>query len=262
MTKSWDPKIYGQFLGLRTRPARDLLAAIPNSFYPSQAYDLGCGPGNSTVLLKERWPKADIIGLDSSSDMLTEAKATHPNICFIQGDIANFSLPDKTDCIFANASLQWVDHHEMLIPRLFKSLNPGGVLAIQMPNNFHMPSHQVTVEILKNNRDWNKILENFRFGELKKPLYYLPDYYDILTSAGANLVQIWETEYFQEMDAHSDIFNWVKGTGLRPVFLQMDTESQIKFEKTYIEKIAEKYPIQRNGKILLPFKRIFLIGFN
>lgn len=262
MSHLWNATIYSQFLELRTRPARDLLAAIPKTFNPKQAYDLGCGPGNSTILLKERWPGAEIIGLDSSEDMLKEARTTYPDIKFLQGNIADFSPSQKTDCLFANASLQWLDHHEILIPHLFKLLNPGGFLAIQIPNNFHTPTHQTTAQLLKNNPDWKRILENTRFGELQKPLYHLPDYYDIFTGAGANIVQLWETEYFQEMNTHQDIFDWVKGTGLRPVLLQMDSVNQALFEKAYIEKIAKVYPIQANGKVLLPFKRIFLVGMS
>ena len=118
MTNAWNAKIYSQFLDLRTRPARDLLSAIPDSFQPKTVYDLGCGPGNSTILLKDRWPHAEIVGLDSSLDMLEEAKTSYPDINFIEGDIAHFSPREKIDCLFANASLQWLDEHEVLIPKL------------------------------------------------------------------------------------------------------------------------------------------------
>src|SRR5688572_4859901 len=114
---SWNAKDYSQFLDLRTQPSRDLLAAIPDSFQPRTVYDLGCGPGNSTVLLKDRWPHANVIGMDSSSDMLHEAKHTYPDIEFEKGDIAGFSPKEKIDCLFANASLQWLDHHEVLIQK-------------------------------------------------------------------------------------------------------------------------------------------------
>jgi trans-aconitate 2-methyltransferase len=100
MANFWNAKVYNQFLNLRTRPARDLLFAIPNSFQPETVYDLGCGPGNSTILLKDRWPHAKIIGLDSSLDMLEQAKVSYPDIDFIEGDIAHFSPTEKIECLY------------------------------------------------------------------------------------------------------------------------------------------------------------------
>jgi len=258
---SWNVKIYGQFLDLRTRPARDLLSVIPNSFQPKVVYDLGCGPGNSTILLKNRWPHAKIIGLDSSLDMLEEAKKSYSDIEFIQEDIANFSPAEKVDCLFANASLQWLDHHEILIPKFLQSLNQDGVLGIQMPNNFHSPLHQATVKILQSHNHWRLYLKKLRYGILIKQLYKLSWYYDLLTKSGAHSLQIWETEYFQEMASYQEIFDWVKGTGLRPVLSAMDAETQNEFSRAYVEMVAKEYPLQVNHKILLPFRRIFMIGY-
>ena len=261
MTDSWNAKIYTQFLDLRTRPARDLLAAIPNDFQPKTVYDLGCGPGNSTILLKDRWPHAKVVGLDSSLNMLGAAKAAYPDIDFIQGDIAHFSPDEKIDCLFANASLQWLDDHQTLIPKLLQWLNSGGIFGIQMPNNFHCPSHQVIISVLQSHKAWQPFLKNLRYGMLAESLYKLPWYYDLLISAGASDLQIWETEYFQEMSDHEEIFNWIKGTALRPVLSAMDTDDQSKFASVYIKTIAKAYPIQKNNKILLPFQRIFMMGY-
>lgn len=261
MTTSWDPKLYGQFLDLRTRPARDLLAGIPDSFQPKTVYDLGCGPGNSTILLKERWPNAKIMGIDSSPDMLKEAQNLYPAIEFTEGDIAHFSPPEKIDCLFANASLQWLDAHEALFPKLLGYINSGGAFGIQMPNNFHSPSHQVTIQILQDNPAWRSFLKNLRYGNLTEPLYKLSWYYDVLAKAGAHSLQLWETEYFQEMNNHSDIFEWVKGTGLRPVSSAMDKTNQEQFKNAYINSISQKYPLQNNGKVLLSYRRIFMVGF-
>lgn len=258
---SWNAKIYSQFLDLRTRPARDLLSNIPDSFQPKTIYDLGCGPGNSTILLKNRWPEATVIGIDSSIDMLNEAKKTFPDIKFVQDDIAHFSPSEKADCLFANASLQWLDQHDILIPELLQFLNTDGVLGIQMPNNFHSPTHQVTIQILKTRPRWQSYLSHLRYGLLNKPLYHLPWYYDLLTQSGIHSLQIWETEYFQEMKNHSEIFDWVKGTGLRPILSAMDAEDQIEFSKTYIDAIQQAYPLQKNKQILLPFRRIFMVGY-
>lgn len=262
MKDTWNAKTYAQFLDLRTRPARDLLSAIPDFFQPKTIYDLGCGPGNSTILLKNRWPQAKLVGLDSSLDMLEEAKSAYPDIDFIKGDIAQFSLTEKVDCLFANASLQWLDEHEILIPKLLKLINPGGILGIQMPNNFHAPSHQVSIRILQNNPIWHPFLKKLRYGILTKPFYKLSWYYDLLAKAGASALQLWETEYFQEMADYQEIFDWVKGTGLRSVLSAMDSANQTQFANAYIKAIANEYPLQANNKILLPFRRVFMVCQN
>jgi trans-aconitate 2-methyltransferase len=261
MTDTWEAKTYSQFLGLRTRPARDLLAAIPDTFQPKTVYDLGCGPGNSTILLKNRWPQAKVIGLDSSPDMLNAAKAIYPAITFIQEDISSFTPIEKVDGLFANASLQWLDNHESLIPKLLQYLTVNGVLAIQMPNNFHAPTHQVTLHILQNHGVWKKLLKELRYGLLTKPFYHPPWYYDLLIKAGAKNIQLWETEYFQEMPNHQAIFDWVRGTALRPVLSAMDEASAEQFAKIYLEAIVNAYPLQINHKVLLPFSRLFIVGY-
>ncbi|SRR5579883_371053 len=256
----WDAKSYSQFLDLRTRPAKDLLSAIPDSLNPKLVYDLGCGPGNSTILLKNRWPEAEIIGLDSSEDMLNDAQNSYPDIKFMKGDIADFSAPNKIDCIFANASLQWVPNHPVLIPKLFQMLNKDGVLGIQMPNNFHLPSHQVIIKVLETNPAWKPLLKNLFYGILTEPLYKLSWYYDLFTKSGAVSPQLWETTYYQEMSDHRGIFDWVKGTGLRPILTSMDSENQTQFAEKYIRSIEKEYPFQANNKLLLPFNRIFMIA--
>lgn len=245
MTDIWHAKTYTKFLDLRTKPAQDLLFAIPKSFTPEIVYDLGCGPGNSTVLLKERWPDAKIIGLDSSLDMLQEAKETYPELEFIAGDIATFIPQEKPDCIFANASLQWVEGHQVLIPKLLNWLKPQGVLAIQMPNNFHYPSHQVTINLLKQHAHWHSLLHVLRYGQLTKPFYNAAYYYDLLTEAKARQVQLWETEYFQEMPDYQSIFDWVQGTGLRPILSKMECVDQDAFEKAYVVAVSKEYPRQK-----------------
>jgi trans-aconitate 2-methyltransferase len=257
---AWNVKNYSQFLDLRTRPARDLLAAIPDTFHPKTVYDLGCGPGNSTILLKERWPEATVIGLDVSQNMLDDAIKQYPDIQFMLGDIADFSLDEQVDCIFANASLQWVDHHEVFIPKLLNQVAKGGVLAIQMPNNFHSPSHQVTIDILESKPAWKNLLSELCYGKLSEPLYNSSWYYDLINTHHVTDIQIWETTYFQEMQSATHIFDWVKGTGLRPVLAKMTDADQTEFAKIYVEKIAKYYNKLANNKIMFPFRRFFILA--
>lgn len=260
MTDFWDAKSYCLFLDLRTRPARDLLAAIPASFSPKTVLDLGCGPGNSTVLLKNRWPQANVSGLDSSARMLEEAALSHPDIHFIKADIASFSPAEKIDCLFANASLQWLEHHETLLPALLRFLKPGGIFAIQMPNNFHSPAHQLVINVLASNEDWQPLLKKLLYGIQTEPFYKLSWYYDVLTEAGAGSLQLWETEYCQEMPDYESIFDWLKGTGLRPVLSAMDYENQTLFANTFVAALSHEYPMQANKHVLLPYRRLFMLG--
>ena len=193
MSDIWNASIYSQFIDARTKPARDLLAAIPKSFSPNTCYDLGCGPGNSTILLKERFPNAAIIGIDSSSNMLKKATANYPNIHFFKQDIATFESLEKIDCIFANASLQWIDNHDLLLPKLskiLKILTGSGVLAIQMPNNFHSPAHQTALHVLQSNQTWKHLSRNLCYGVRSEPLYDSTYYYDLLTKSDFDSITV------------------------------------------------------------------------
>jgi trans-aconitate 2-methyltransferase len=259
MNDIWDAKIYSQFLELRTRPARDLLNAIPSSFQPKIVYDLGCGPGNSSILLKQRWNDAKIVGVDSSADMLDKARSIYPDIIFMQGDIAHFSPTEKIDCIFANASLQWLSDHETLFPKLLGLLNSGGVFAVQIPNNFHFPAHQISIKLLQRHQEWTLFLKELIYGELSAPRYHLPYYYDLLSTSSYPL-QLWETIYYQEMQNVGEIFDWIKGTGLRPLLASMDKKNVQLFSEEYMQEISKEYRVQRNNKVLLPFQRIFMIS--
>lgn len=260
MSDIWDATIYSEFLDARTKPARDLLAAIPLSFSPATCHDLGCGPGNSTALLKERFPNAQIFGIDSSRDMLKKAQAEYPDIYFSEQDIGIFEPTEKIDCIFANASLHWVANHDVLLPKLAKMLTDTDILAIQMPNNFHSTAHQTALHILQSNETWKDLSNKLCYGVLTNPMYDASHYHDLLAHNKFSAILCWETTYFQEMNDHIAIFNWIKGAGLRPALVQMNKQHLNQFEKIYVEMLQEKYPTQTNGKILFPFRRLFLIG--
>jgi trans-aconitate 2-methyltransferase len=256
----WDPSTYAQYLELRTRPARDLLAAIPDGFAPKIVYDLGCGTGNSTALLEARFPESRVMGLDTSHNMLEIARQTYPQVLFVEHDFMDLSAFPKADFLMANASFQWIQDHAGLIPLLKEALRPGGMLAIQMPNNFHAPTHQTIINILKNNVEWMYILAHLKFGLLKAPLYDLGSYYDYFTGAGLLDVTCWQTTYFQEMTSTRDIFQWIKGTALRPVLARLDEKDQVTFEALYLEEIEKHYHVQENGLLLMPFQRVFVVG--
>lgn len=260
MTDIWNAKTYSLFLDTRTRFARNLLAEVPYDFSPKVVWDLGCGPGNSTVLLKNRFQETTVIGFDNSQDMINEATRLYPEISFQLADIAHLSVQEKADCIFANATLQWLDHHEILIPKLVQMLNPGGIIAIQMPNNFHAATHQTVLQILQTNPAWQELSPKLPFGILQQPQYNPAVYYDILSTAGLKKVDCWEAEYFQEMNDHKDIIKWMTGTALRPILSALDSTSQELFLDLYLEAIRPRYPAHANGKVLMPYRRVFMVG--
>ncbi|MES2945392.1 MAG: methyltransferase domain-containing protein, partial [Pseudomonadota bacterium] len=135
---TWSAKQYSAFENERTRPVRDLVAAL--SVQPVRtAIDLGCGPGNSTEVLAQRFPDAKVTGMDSSEDMVVAARKRLPELAFELADIASWNPPESYDVILANASLQWLPDHAGLYPRLVSKLAPGGSLAVQTPDNIDEP---------------------------------------------------------------------------------------------------------------------------
>jgi len=250
----WNPSLYMKFGDQRTRPAVDLLARVPAT-EPSRVADLGCGPGNSTELLAARWPTAEIAGVDNSDDMLEQARRLHPEWRWEQADIAAWTAARPYDVVFTNAALQWVPGHTALFPRLLDAVAPGGVLAVQMPRNLNAPSHAKMRETAEEG-PWRSRLVNARDSlVVGEPGFY----YDLLAPLAARL-DIWETEYIQVMESATAILEWVRGTGLRPFTAPLAPEERTEFERRYLAKLEAAYPKQANGKVLFPFRRIFIIA--
>ena len=113
---TWSAQQYSKFELERTRPVRDLVAAIPSgpSDTVQRAVDLGCGPGNSTEVLLQRYPDADVSGVDNSADMIEAARKRMPATRFELADIATWQAGAPVDVILANASLQWLPEPQTL----------------------------------------------------------------------------------------------------------------------------------------------------
>jgi trans-aconitate 2-methyltransferase len=253
----WNPALYTRFEDERTRPAAELLARVPLDA-PVLAVDLGCGPGNSTALIAARYPDAEVIGLDTSPAMLESARARLPGLAFALADAATWMPERAPDLIFANAVLQWLPDHAALLPRLFGLLAPGGVLAVQMPDNLAEPSHRLMREVAGAG-PWSAAIGDpavaGRLGRMLEPTAY----YDLLAPHAAE-VDVWRTTYHHRMADAAAIVDWVSATGLRPFLDPLDTDQKPRFLAAYERAIAEGYPPRSDGWRLLAFPRVFIVA--
>lgn len=247
----WNAEQYLKFQKQRTQPAVDLVKRISVSS-PQSVLDVGCGPGNSTRVLKEAFPDAHILGIDNSENMIRKAQTACPDLAFRLVSAAEICREnEKYDVIFSNACLQWVPEHEKIIPMLCEKLNKQGVLAVQMPMNAQEPLFKIMDETVKENK-WN-------FASLKQePNTTLPceNYFDILSSI-TDTFDIWETIYYHQMPSIDAMIEWIKGTRLRPYLNALnETDSQALIGEI-AQKAASVYKRQKNGEFLLKFRRLF-----
>jgi len=251
----WNARQYLKFEDERTRPPRDLLAQVPQR-QPRVVVDLGCGPGNSTELLVERHPDATVIGLDSSKDMLREARHRLPRYRFIEADLASWIPQEPVDLLFANAVFQWIPDHQMAMKRLIEALPPGGVLAAQMPDNTREPSH-VRMQEVASRRSWanNPGLSDAARMDLPRP----ESYYDLFKPL-CRRVEIWHTIYNHVMAGPEAIVEWFKGSALRPFLSALDAPAADDFLEEYTAEIARHYPARSDGQTLLRFPRLFVVA--
>jgi trans-aconitate 2-methyltransferase len=251
---TWSAKQYSTFEQERTRPVRDLVAAIATPDV-RVAVDLGCGPGNSTEVLAERFPQADVTGMDSSDDMLVSARERLPALNFALADIASWNPGQRFDVILANASLQWVPDHAELYPRLLSQLNPGGSLAVQTPDNMQEPSHRLAREVAAQGPWASKI------GDVRHPPRHdATFYYELLQPLCAS-VDVWRTTYHHPLKGgHQAVVEWFKGSALRPYLAPLDEGEKAAYLAQYLEAISEAYPALADGTVLLPFPRLFVVA--
>jgi trans-aconitate 2-methyltransferase len=256
---TWDADIYLRFAEERTRPCRDLAARVAIDA-PRRVVDLGCGPGNSTQVVAERWPDAQVVGLDSSREMIVAAAKAYPGWQFELADIAAWSADsdERPDVVFSNAALQWVPDHAALFPRLLEQVAPGGALAVQVPANLHAPAHRLMRELAAS-ANWRDRLPaaGVREWNVHEPPYY----FDALAPRAAR-VDLWTTEYIQVMPSAEAIVDWYRGTGLRPFLDALSTDAEREqFSAEYLAAIGTAYPPQANGQVLFPFRRLFVIAY-
>ncbi|WP_248738052.1 trans-aconitate 2-methyltransferase [Pseudomonas sp. MWU12-2029] len=253
---TWSAKQYVAFEDERTRPARDLLAAIPTEEARS-VVDIGCGPGNSTELLVERFPGAKVQGLDSSPDMIDAARKRLPQLQFEVADIDKWADAGPFDVIFANAVLQWVPDHGTLLPALAGKLAQGGSLAIQMPDNLNEPSHRLMREVAANG-PWASKLAGAA-GQ-RTEMADASAYFSMLRPY-CSRVDVWRTTYHHQLaGGASGVVEWFKGSGLIPFLSPLTEAERAEYLAHYLAEVAKAYPALADGSVLLPFPRLFIVA--
>lgn len=250
---TWNPNQYLKFSEPRLRPAVDLLARVTVE-NPKHVYDLGCGVGNITRILAQRWPTAVITGIDDSAEMLAQAAKESSRITWARQSLATWTPDQPTDVIFSNAALHWLPNHERLFRSLVSRLSPGGTLAVQMPRNFSAPSHTAIADTVRDG-PWRDKLEPLL---ISNPVADPTFYYSLLERDAAEL-DIWESEYLHALDGDDPVKEWTKGTWLKRFLDALDEPERSNFERAYAERVRAAYPRQANGKTLFPFKRLFIV---
>lgn len=253
---TWSAKQYVAFEDERTRPARDLLAALPPGDVRS-AIDIGCGPGNSTQLLVERFSGATVRGVDSSADMIEAARQRLPQVQFDIVDIGSWNDSGPFDVIFANAVLQWLPDHDTLLPSLVARLTEGGSLAIQMPDTLDQPSHRLMREVAADG-PWASQLADAA-GQ-RTDIASASDYYSML-KPHCSRVDVWLTTYHHPLaQGASGVVEWFKGSGLRPFLQPLNDTEKTQFLEQYLAAVEQAYPVLPDGSVLLPFPRLFIVA--
>ena len=265
----WDASQYLRFGGERTRPFIDLLARV-GAELPEYVVDMGCGPGNLTVLLAERWPSAAVCGVDSSPRMIEAARklvsadalrstgstlTSHaPGLSFMLDDVRHWEPQSLPDVVISNAVLQWVPGHRELLVRWADGLADDGWLAFQVPGNFDQPSHAILRELAASAR-WRPLLRDV---ELNRQSADPAGYAELLAKAGCE-VDAWETTYVHILAGDNPVLEWYKGTGLRPVLAVLDADQAADFLADYGERIRAAYPPSSFGTVF-PFRRVFAVA--
>lgn len=254
----WDPTIYQRYADERSRPFHELVGRV-RAQAASLIVDLGCGPGNLTATLPRRWPGAEVIGIDSSPEMIKSASALGSEVEFRVGDVREYQPGPEVDVILSNATLQWVPGHAALITSWAAALRAGGWLAFQVPGNFDAPSHRALRDLAVAPR-WVARLGGLTRDHLTvaEPAAYAYD----LIEAGCSYVDAWETTYLHLLPvagADHPVLTWMEGTALRPFRAALDDAGWAAFREELSERLGEVYPA-RHGVVAFPFRRLFVVA--
>jgi trans-aconitate 2-methyltransferase len=256
----WDPSTYLRFAGERARPFTELVSRIDAS-RPGTVVDLGCGDGSTTATLAQRWPQAQVTGVDSSSSMLAAAvvHAVPGRLEFVAGDVRDWRPAGPVDVLLSNAVLHWVPGHGPLLARWAGGLAPGGWLAVQVPGNQSAPTHALLAGLVSAPR-WAGRLAPGDDTVLDPAAVLTPaGYLEVLSSAGLT-ADVWETTYLHLLTGEDPVLRWVSGTVLRPVLSRLSPADAEELTAEYAAALRTAYPARPDGTTVLPFRRVFAVG--
>jgi trans-aconitate 2-methyltransferase len=258
---TWNPARYLQYEDARLRPALELMARVPLAS-PRTIADLGCGAGNVAVRLAQRWPQAQVTGVDADAAMLAKAREAArdaPRVAFEQADLAAWRPAHRFDLVYSNAALHWLDDHAALFPRLLANVAEGGVLAVQMPDNFRAPSHVLLHETATSPRWRDALAPRVR----PTPVAGAHEYFDWLAPRAA-AVDVWTTDYLQHLPRRDDgehpVLAWMRGTALLPFLAALDDAGKRAFAADLAQRLAAAYPPRDDGSVLFSFRRLFIVA--
>lgn len=258
MPSDWSSQQYLKFERERTVACYDLVRRIELNA-PRQIVDLGCGPGNSTTALAQRWPAANITGVDRSPDMLAAARSLPGWISWVEGDLSQWVPDGPCDLVFSNAALHWIPDHRHEVPRLWKWIAPGGALAFQVPaNDTPLPAWIQAISTVCARARWR---DRRGTDEARANVLALEEY-DSLLAPEAQRVDLWDTIYLHVLAGPEAIVEWARGAGLRPWLQQLaDDKDRDEFLGEYLSEIRRRYPLQSGGQVLFPFLRRFVVAY-
>ncbi len=248
----WNSEQYLKFKKERTQPSIDLAKRI-NIENPERIIDIGCGPGNSTAVLKKSYPNAYILGVDFSPNMIEKAQADYPELDFMLFDASKDfdKLDGKFDIVFSNACIQWIPDHKKLLSDMMSILNPNGIMAVQVPNQAEMPINSIVSRVIESDKWKDKFEQKRKFHNLNEE-----EYFDFLFDISSDF-SMWKTVYFHRLPSQESIVEWYRSTGLKPYLEVLDDENKAQLEKDILSEVMEYYPIQKNGKVIFRFSRLF-----
>ena len=254
--KLWDPDQYARYADERSRPFYDLVGRVACDDART-VVDLGCGIGMLTAGLSQRWPDAEIVGVDNSPTMLERAATwSSEKVRFELGDLRTWQPSGALDVVVSNAALQWVPDHVALLERFVSWLTPAGWLAFQVPGNFDAPAHRSLAE-LRQSRRWSA---KVGAGADRHLAIREPHEYATLLAALGMRVDAWETTYLHLLSGPNAVLEWLKGTALRTVLDALDDHEGREFLDEYGTQLRSSYPTRDDGVTPFPFRRVFVVA--
>jgi trans-aconitate 2-methyltransferase len=251
---AWSPDLYLKFADHRLRPALDLMAQVTLAT-PKHIVDLGCGPGNVTAVLRQRWPEAEITGVDASPEMLAKARSALADVRWIEADIGTWRPDYPVDLVYSNAALHWLADHARLFPRVLAMVAPGGQLAVQMPRNHHAPGLALVNQTALEGPWAATLAPHLRVVPVQEPKFY----YDLLAPR-VRAINLWESEYQQVLSGENPVADWTRSTWMPSLLAALEEPMRSAFEAEYRRRVRAAYPPVADGKTLFPFRRLFMVA--